>query len=56
MKPSQKHKENIWAAYLASTTLKVKVITNNNDDDGDDDDDDDDNNALTPVAPIIAVT
>jgi len=52
MKPSQRHKENSWAAYLASTTLKVKVIKNNNDDD----DDDDDNNALTPVAPIIAVT
>jgi len=52
MKPSQIHKEISWAAYLASTTLKVKVITNNTDDD----DDDDDNNALTPVAAIIAAT
>ena len=54
MKPSQIHKEISWAAYLASTTLKVKVITNNTDDD--DDDDDDDDNALTPVAAIIAAT
>ena len=52
MKPSQIHKEISWAAYLASTTLKVKVITNNTDDD----DDDDDDNALTPVAAIIAAT